>query len=134
MARPPSRSWRTPDRRTDWPVSPAYGHPADHQCDGSQRQRHREYRYAGQVGQQRNQRAEGERQQRCGTRQERRWQLVGVHAEFLAGMDTQRGTRVAGHGHGHPGGGVRIGAILAEIPGQLLLLSGGKPGQHLPLE
>jgi len=119
MARAPRASWRRPARNQ--------GHRRDPQGRAQHGQ-------AEQVGQQRHQGADREGQQRRSAGQHRGRQLLGVHAEFFAGVDPQRCAGVTGDRGGHPGRGIRIGAVLAEVARQLVLLGRREPGQHLALQ
>jgi hypothetical protein len=87
-----------------------------------------------QVGQQRDQRPQGERDQRRDARQHRGGQLERIHAELFPGVHAQGGVRILRHGGGHPGRGVRVGAVAAKRPGQLGLLGRPDPGVDCALD
>ena len=59
-----------------------------------------------------------------------RGQLERVDAEFLAGMHAQRRIGVPRDRGGHPGRGLRVGAVADERVRQLGLLGGREPGVH----
>ena len=134
MAIAPSRNWRTPECSTGRPVQPAHHHPAGDQRHRRDPQAGGQAGQAEQVGQQRHQRAEREREQGRDARQDGGGQLAGIHAEFFPRVHAQRRARVLGYRGGHPGRGLGVRAVLAEVAGQLFLFGDGEQGEHLLLQ
>jgi hypothetical protein len=48
----------------------------------------------------------------------------------MAGAHLKRRVRVGRNRGGHPRGGLRVGAVAAEIAGQFLYLGRGEPAEH----
>ena len=131
MAIPPRASWRRPERSIGRPVQPAHHHAAGQQRHGGEAQGGGKGGQAREVRQQRDERPGGERDQRRDAGHDRRGQLERVDAEFLAGMHAQRRIGVPRDRGGHPGGGLRVGAVADERVRQLGLLGVREPGVHL---